>query len=68
MCWLQLPGCTLVSTTGDHVIPVDEAPHLALVRANVRGACSHCNYARGKRALEALSSPAAAPALAWFQV
>lgn len=64
LCWLKLPGCTSVSTTGDHIIPVDTRPDLALVRANVRGACKHCNSSRGKRPAP---NPAPPPtALAWF--
>lgn len=47
LCWLQLPGCTGRSTTGDHVIPVSIRPDLALVRSNVRGACKPCNRKRG---------------------
>jgi len=46
-CWLRLPGCTQVSTTADHVQPVNTHPHLLLDRANVRGACSACNSLRG---------------------
>lgn len=54
-CWLQFEGvCTRRSTTGDHVIPVTERPDLALVRSNVRGACSPCNYARRNLPLTAL--------------
>lgn len=54
ICWLQLDGCTKVSTTGDHVITVTERPDLALVRSNVHGACSSCNYKRGNLPLESL--------------
>jgi 5-methylcytosine-specific restriction endonuclease McrA len=54
ICWLAFEGCTRVSTTGDHVIPVTVRPDLALVRANVHGACSSCNYKRGNLPLEAL--------------
>jgi hypothetical protein len=46
-CWLKLPGCTRISTTADHVIPISIRPDLALVRANTRGACKSCNYRRG---------------------
>lgn len=64
-CWLELDGCTGASTTGDHVIPVTERPDLALVRSNVHGACTSCNYKRGNLPIEALhlgqdATPAAA--------
>lgn len=46
-CRLRFPGiCTGASTTGDHIQPVTTHPELALVRANVRGACGPCNDAR----------------------
>lgn len=54
VCWLQLEGCTQVSTTGDHVIPVTVRPDLALVRGNVRGACRPCNDKRGNLSIEEL--------------
>ena len=47
ICWLRLDGCTIRSTTGDHIIPAAARPDLALVRSNVRGACGHCNNKRG---------------------
>lgn len=47
ICWLQLDGCTIRSTAGDHIIPASARPDLALVRTNVRGACSSCNNKRG---------------------
>lgn len=46
-CWLQLPGCTLTATTGDHVIPRARAPHLAYDVSNGRPACASCNRRRG---------------------
>lgn len=46
-CRLRYPGCTIRSVTGDHIIPVKYRPDLKLVRANVRGACQHCNQLRG---------------------
>lgn len=39
--------CTTLSTTADHIEPVAVRPELALVRANLRGACGPCNEARG---------------------
>lgn len=55
VCWLQFPGiCTGESTTGDHVRPVLTHPELALVRANVRGACRACNRARSSTPVELL--------------
>lgn len=53
-CWLRLDGCTIRSTTGDHVIPVSMRPDLALIRSNVRGACRHCNELRGRLPVSAL--------------
>lgn len=47
ICWLRLDGCTVRSTTGDHIIPASSRPDLALIRSNVRGACQHCNNKRG---------------------
>ena len=47
ICWLRLTGCTIRSTTGDHVIPLSARPDLALIRSNVRGACRPCNNKRG---------------------
>ena len=46
-CWLRLPGCSGRSTAVDHIIPVEQAPHLRFVRSNCKGACLHCNSARG---------------------
>jgi len=46
MCWLRLPGCTIRSTTADHIIPAAIRPELALVRSNIRGACHSCNSKR----------------------
>lgn len=66
MCWLRLPGCTLKSTTADHVIPWIQAPHLAMVRANLHGACFHCNSSRGSKPISAMSTSATSPSLAFF--
>lgn len=64
LCQIRLPGCTYVSTQGDHIIPVSVAPRLALVRSNVQGACAWCNNKRGNRDLAALREPRA---LAFFE-
>lgn len=45
-CWLQLPCCLGVATTGDHVIPRQDRPDLAYVVANGRPACLPCNSTR----------------------
>lgn len=45
-CWLQLPGCTGVATTGDHVLPRKDRPDLAYSVANGRPACLSCNSKR----------------------
>ncbi len=56
VCWLRLPGCTVVATTGDHVIPRSERPDLQYDVANGRPACLPCNQRRGRR--PAASRPA----------
>jgi 5-methylcytosine-specific restriction endonuclease McrA len=70
ICWLRLPGCTIRSTTADHIIPVSQQPDLLLVRANVRGACRRCNTARHSLPVSALPALRGrrqpAPALALF--
>jgi 5-methylcytosine-specific restriction endonuclease McrA len=45
-CRLRLPGCTGLSTTADHIVPVSLGGE-RYDRANLRGACAHCNYSRG---------------------
>lgn len=50
VCTLQLDdGCTFWSQTADHIVNRADAPHLAMVRDNLRGACIHCNAVRGGR-------------------
>ena len=50
VCTLQLDaGCTYWSTTADHIVNYVDAPHLGMVRTNLRGACLHCNSVRGGR-------------------
>ena len=46
-CWLQLPGCTRVATTKDHVIPYAAGGTDAL--DNLRPACQPCNSKRQDR-------------------
>lgn len=58
-CWLRLPGCTTHTTTADHIITVDEClrldrPDLITSRDNLRGACAHCNTARGDKPIDAI--------------
>lgn len=48
-CWLQLPGCTGLATTKDHVIPVDHGGTDAL--ENLRPACLSCNSKRRNLAI-----------------
>jgi 5-methylcytosine-specific restriction endonuclease McrA len=49
ICWLRLPGCTIRSTTADHILPAAQRPELALVRSNIRGACHSCNSKRADK-------------------
>lgn len=51
-CWLQLPGCTGLATTKDHVIPVDHGGTDAI--ENLRPACSTCNSKRRNLAISGL--------------
>lgn len=53
VCWLNLPGCTVVATSADHVIPRSERLDLQYVVSNGRPACLHCNQKRGKKAAPA---------------
>jgi len=47
LCALRLPGvCTVVATTGDHVIPQSVRPDLRYVVANGRPSCGPCNNHR----------------------
>ena len=68
VCWLRLPGCTIRTTTADHILTVKARPDLALVRANLRGACLHCNSTRNDKPIESLTVGAdpVANALDWF--
>jgi 5-methylcytosine-specific restriction endonuclease McrA len=70
ICWLRLPGCTIRSTTADHIIPVSQRSDLLLVRANCRGACRPCNTQRHSTPVSQLPALRGrrqrAPALALF--
>lgn len=59
VCWLRLPGCTIYSSTGDHVIPVSQRPDLELNPSNIRAACRSCNAKRGNNPAVAASLPRA---------
>lgn len=56
VCWLRLWGCTLVSTTADHIVPASVDPSIALCRWNVHGACHNCNSRRRDLPLAALAT------------
>ena len=49
ICQLRLDGCTIRSTTADHIIPRKYRPDLSMIRQNLRGACQGCNRRRGTR-------------------
>jgi 5-methylcytosine-specific restriction endonuclease McrA len=50
ICRLRIPGvCTLVSTTGDHILPVRYRPDLKFERRNVQGSCRACNHKKGAK-------------------
>lgn len=66
-CRLRFDGiCTTASQTADHIRPVSEAPELALVRTNLRGACHPCNEARRNVPNESLHLDGPSPALDIF--
>lgn len=72
VCRLRLPGCTIASQTGDHIIPVKHRPDLKLVRENIRGSCHSCNMKRGdgspRRMADVLrNKPKPPPALEFFR-
>lgn len=77
-CWLQLPGCTRISTTADHVVTYGARPDLGMERSNHRGACEPCNNLRRSMPVESLligsaddanttAGPVPAPALEVFE-
>lgn len=51
-CWLKLPGCKLVATTKDHVLPVDHGGTDAM--ENLRPACGSCNSKRRNLAISGI--------------
>ena len=44
-CRLRHPGCTIVATTADHIIPRSQGGRTTL--ENLRASCCYCNSARG---------------------
>lgn len=68
-CRLRFPGvCTSQSETADHIIPVVEAPDLAMDRDNLRGSCHACNLHRLAKPLDHVTRLELAPdALSWFE-
>jgi hypothetical protein len=46
ICHLRLPGCTVRSTTADHIIPASLRPDLFFEPSNTKGACRNCNDLR----------------------
>jgi len=67
VCKLRYPGCTIVSTTADHIIPRAVRPDLTYERRNLRGSCGPCNGRRGDgspRRLAAIRKSATQPARA----
>lgn len=66
LCQIRLPGCTGISTEVDHIQPRSVAPHLTMVRSNLRGACYNCNRSRGNQL--AAPTPKPARALRWYHV
>jgi 5-methylcytosine-specific restriction endonuclease McrA len=73
LCRLRLPGCTVRSTTADHILLRALRPDLAMTRSNLRGACTNCNLRRGRKLVRpqaaAVNGKPSAPrarALQWF--
>lgn len=44
-CQIQLPGCTIVATQGDHIVSLEDGG-LPFALSNVQAACRHCNVAK----------------------
>lgn len=57
-CALGLPGCTLVATTADHILPKSRGGAMWDM-GNLQPACSHCNGSKGKGLSE--GAPVALP-------
>ena len=56
-------GCYELSTTVDHIIPLQHAPHLGLERSNLQGMCGRHNASKGaKVALRDYIPPTESPA------
>lgn len=66
ICQLQLPGCTTISTTADHIETVKDRPDLAMERANHQGACRPCNQRRNDKKMSELKPRNLAKALDFF--
>lgn len=67
-CRIRLPGCTEISETADHIIPVAIDVSLAMERSNHRGACHWCNRRRKVAVEELVTRLALAPdALSFFE-
>jgi 5-methylcytosine-specific restriction endonuclease McrA len=47
VCSLRYPGCTIVATTADHILPRSTHPELTYERRNLRSSCTKCNMRRG---------------------
>lgn len=56
LCLLNLPGCTTVSTTADHILPVARGGDLYALD-NLRGACFSCNRQKSDRLDTELAPP-----------
>ena len=49
------PGCAALATTVDHIVPVEEAPHLRLEPSNLRASCVKHNFGRVSSRLAAMA-------------
>jgi 5-methylcytosine-specific restriction endonuclease McrA len=48
-CQLRLPGCLVLATCVDHIIPRSLRPDLEMTRSNLASACKPCNDLKGDR-------------------